>query len=42
VLVRGLNANDAIVTTPLATPTVGMQVTIESEAPALIAAAPGK
>lgn len=42
VLVRGLNQGDAIVTTPLATPTVGMQVTIESEAPALIAKAPGK
>lgn len=38
VLVRGLAAGDAVVTTPLATPTEGMQVTIEGEAPELIAA----
>lgn len=42
VLVRGLQAGDAVVTTPLATPTVGMQVTIESESPALIAKATGE
>jgi multidrug efflux pump subunit AcrA (membrane-fusion protein) len=39
VLVRGLRAGEAVVTTPLATPTEGMQVRIEDEAPALIAAA---
>lgn len=38
VLVRGLSAGDAVVTTPLATPTEGMQVTIEGESPELIAA----
>lgn len=38
-LVRGLKAGEAIVTTPLATPTEGMAVRIEDEAPALIAAA---
>lgn len=38
VLARGLAAGDAVVTTPLATPTEGMQVTIEGEAPELIAA----
>jgi hypothetical protein len=31
VLVRGLNVGDAVLTTPLATPTTGMQVTIEGE-----------
>lgn len=38
VLVRGLAPGDAVVTTPLATPTEGMQVTIEGESPELIAA----
>ena len=38
VLVRGLKPGDAVVRTPLATPTEGMQVTIDGEAPALIAA----
>ncbi len=38
VLVRGLQPGDAVVTTPLATPTEGMQVTIEGESPELIAA----
>ena len=38
VLVRGLRPGDAVVRTPLATPTEGMQVTIDGEAPALIAA----
>jgi multidrug efflux pump subunit AcrA (membrane-fusion protein) len=42
VLVRGLKAGEAVVTTPLATPTEGMNVRIEGEAPALIAAAPSK
>lgn len=43
VLVRGLSPTDAVVTTPLATPTEGMQVTIERESPALIAnATPAK
>jgi RND family efflux transporter MFP subunit len=40
VLVRGLRAGDAVVTTPLASPTEGMVVRIEGEAPALIAAVP--
>ena len=39
VLVRGLAPGDAVVTTPLATPTEGMQVTIEGETPELIARA---
>jgi multidrug efflux pump subunit AcrA (membrane-fusion protein) len=39
VLVRGLRAGEAVVTTPLATPTEGMAVRIDDEAPALIAAA---
>lgn len=39
VLVRGLRDGEAVVTTPLATPTEGMQVRIDDEAPALIAAA---
>ncbi|HEY8379262.1 MAG TPA: HlyD family efflux transporter periplasmic adaptor subunit [Nannocystis sp.] len=38
VLVRGLQPGDAVVTTPLATPTEGMSVTIEGESPELIAA----
>ncbi len=38
VLVRGLRSGDSIVTTPLASPTVGMAVRIEGESPALIAA----
>lgn len=38
VLVRGLVPGDAVVTTPLATPTEGMQVRIEGESPELIAA----
>jgi RND family efflux transporter MFP subunit len=38
VLVRGLAPGDAIVTTPLATPTEGMSVMIEGETPELIAA----
>src|SRR5690606_24502266 len=38
VLVRGLAPGEAIVTTPLATPTEGMSVTIEGESPELIAA----
>jgi multidrug efflux pump subunit AcrA (membrane-fusion protein) len=38
VLIRGLKPGDAVVRTPLATPTEGMQVTIDGEAPALIAA----
>lgn len=37
ILVRGLNDGDAVVTTPLATPTEGMAVRID-DAPALIAA----
>jgi RND family efflux transporter MFP subunit len=40
VLARGLRAGDAVVTTPLASPTEGMAVRIEGEAPALIAAVP--
>ncbi len=40
VLVRGLRTGDAVVTTPLASPTEGMAVRIEGEAPALIAAVP--
>lgn len=40
VLVRGLRRGDAVVTTPLASPTEGMAVRIEGEAPALIAAVP--
>jgi len=40
VLVRGLRSGDAVVTTPLASPTEGMAVRIEGEAPALIAAVP--
>ncbi len=40
VLVRGLLSGDAVVTTPLASPTEGMAVRIEGEAPALIAAVP--
>ncbi len=40
VLVRGLRPGEAIVTTPLASPTEGMAVRIEGEAPALIAAVP--
>jgi len=40
VLVRGLRPGDAVVTTPLASPTEGMAVRIEGEAPALIAAVP--
>jgi RND family efflux transporter MFP subunit len=40
VLVRGLRAGDAVVTTPLASPTEGMAVRIEGDAPALIAAVP--
>ena len=38
VLVRGLRPGDPVVTTPLASPTVGMAVRIEGESPALIAA----
>lgn len=38
VLVRGLSPGDAVVTTPLATPTEGMSVSIEGESPELIAA----
>jgi hypothetical protein len=37
VLARGLAAGDAVVTTPLATPTEGMQVTIEGDSPQLVA-----
>ncbi len=40
VLVRGLRPGDAVVTTPLASPTAGMAVRIEGEAPALVAAVP--
>ncbi len=40
VLVRGLRPGDAVVTTSLASPTEGMAVRIEGEAPALVAAAP--
>lgn len=40
VLVRGLRPGDAVVTTPLASPTEGMAVRVEGEAPALIAAVP--
>ena len=40
VLVRGLLPGDAVVTTPLASPTEGMAVRVEGEAPALIAAVP--
>ncbi len=40
VLVRGLRAGEAVVTTPLASPTEGMVVRIEGEAPSLIAAVP--
>lgn len=40
VLVRGLRPGDPVVTTPLASPTEGMAVRIEGEAPALIAAKP--
>jgi multidrug efflux pump subunit AcrA (membrane-fusion protein) len=40
VLVRGLRAGEAVVTTPLASPTEGMVVRIEGEAPPLIAAVP--
>jgi multidrug efflux pump subunit AcrA (membrane-fusion protein) len=40
VLVRGLRPGEAVVTTPLASPTEGMAVRIEGEAPALIAAVP--
>lgn len=43
VLVRGLGPGDAVVTTPLATPTEGMPVTIEGESLELIAkAAPAR
>jgi multidrug efflux pump subunit AcrA (membrane-fusion protein) len=38
VLARGLAPGEAVVTTPLATPTEGMQVTIEGDSPELIAA----
>jgi hypothetical protein len=38
VLVRGLRPGEAVVTTPLASPTEGMAVRIEGESPALIAA----
>jgi hypothetical protein len=38
VLVRGLRPGESVVTTPLASPTEGMAVRIEGEAPALIAA----
>ena len=38
--VRGLRAGEAVVTTPLASPTEGMVVRIEGEAPSLIAAVP--
>jgi hypothetical protein len=37
VLVRGLRPGESVVTTPLASPTEGMAVRIEGEAPALIA-----
>jgi len=40
VLVRGLRPGDAVVVTPLASPTEGMAVRIEGEAPALVAAVP--
>ena len=40
VLVRGLRPGDAVVTTPLASPTTGMAIRIEGEAPALVAAVP--
>lgn len=40
VLVRGLRPGDAVVTTPLASPTEGMAVRVDGEAPALIAAVP--
>jgi len=40
VLVRGLRPGDAVVTTPLASPTEGMAVRIEGESPALVAAVP--
>ena len=40
VLVRGLRPGDAVVTTPLASPTEGMAIRIEGESPALVAAVP--
>lgn len=40
VLVRGLRPGEPVVTTPLASPTEGMAVRIEGDAPAVIAAVP--